>query len=90
MPNYSYKCKDCGNVFDVSHGMNEKPDLTCGECEGSAVSKLISGGTGFILKGSGFYTTDYKRKEEKKKEQAPPACSAAKTCANNACPAAGE
>ena len=32
----------------------------CPECRGK-VKKLISSGSGIIFKGSGFYTTDYKR-----------------------------
>ncbi len=87
MPTYTYKCSGCGHVFDIRHGMNEKPELTCGECQSTSVSKMISGGGGFILKGSGFYTTDYKKKEEKKSA---PTCSASKTCSNSSCPAAGE
>ncbi len=36
-------------------------------CEenGSEVERIISGGTGLIFKGSGFYLTDYKNKKKK-------------------------
>ncbi len=87
MPNYSYKCSNCQNVLEISHGMNEKPQITCNSCGSNSVSKLISGGTGFILKGSGFYTTDYKRKEEQKTA---PVCNSAPACENKVCPAAKE
>ncbi len=32
---------------------------------GSEVERVISGGTGLIFKGSGFYLTDYKNKKKK-------------------------
>ena len=32
---------------------------------GSEVERIISGGTGLIFKGSGFYLTDYKNKKKK-------------------------
>jgi predicted nucleic acid-binding Zn ribbon protein len=36
---------------------------------GSKVRRLVSGGSGLIFKGSGFYLTDYKNKSENKKSQ---------------------
>jgi predicted nucleic acid-binding Zn ribbon protein len=39
----------------------------CPAC-GSNVRRLVSGGTGLIFKGSGFYLTDYKKKPEQKKQ----------------------
>ena len=44
--------------------MNELPLSTCEEC-GNEIERVITGGTGLIFKGSGFYLTDYK--DEKKK-----------------------
>jgi hypothetical protein len=46
--------------------MSESPILHCESCGGS-VKRLITGGTGLIFKGTGFYLTDYK--EEKKSVQ---------------------
>jgi len=39
--------------------MSELPLSSCENC-GGAVKRLITGGTGLIFKGSGFYLTDYK------------------------------
>lgn len=49
--------------------MSDDPITVCPKC-GGETHRLISGGTGFIFKGSGFYTTDYKHKGsgEPKKE----------------------
>ena len=43
--------------------LSQHPD--CAK-DGSNVSRVISGGTGLIFKGSGFYLTDYKKKDGKK------------------------
>ncbi len=43
---------------------------------------MIGGGGGFILKGSGFYSTDYRKPDykEKEKKDKPTSCSASKGC----------
>jgi len=61
MPTYEYKCEQCGQSFEVFQKMTDKPVKKCPECGGKA-RKLISGGCGLIFKGSGFYITDYKKK----------------------------
>jgi len=50
MPAYEYKCNACGYVFEVTHSMNENPVLFCPECKETA-KRVITGGTGFIMKG---------------------------------------
>jgi putative FmdB family regulatory protein len=64
MPTYEYKCKKCGNVFEVFHSMNSEPVKLCPKC-GGEVKKLIGSGAGTIFKGTGFYHTDYKNKSSK-------------------------
>ena len=59
MPTYEYECERCGE-FEVPQGMNEKKLPRCPHCR-AKVKRLISGGSGFILKGAGFYQNDYKR-----------------------------
>ena len=69
MPTYEYKCKSCGKIFDVFQKITDDPIKTCPYC-GGEVYRLISGGTGIIFKGNGFYVTDNKnnRFKEKPKE----------------------
>ena len=43
--------------------MSDFPFSTCEEC-GSKIERVITGGTGLIFKGSGFYLTDYKDKKK--------------------------
>ena len=61
MPTYEYECLKCGKNFEVFQKITDKPLKKCPACEGE-VKKLISTGCGLIFKGSGFYITDYKRK----------------------------
>ena len=65
MPNYDYKCLQCGYLFELYQRMTEEPIKICPKCNGH-VKRLIGAGTGPIFKGSGFYQTDYKNKSVKK------------------------
>ncbi len=66
MPIYEYECKKCGKHLEVWQKITEEPLKVCPECGGELI-KLISE-SGFILKGTGWYVTDYARKEKEKKE----------------------
>ncbi|MCE5271043.1 zinc ribbon domain-containing protein [bacterium] len=80
MPIYEYQCADCNKVFEVLHGINEKPELHCESCGGSKVTRVMSAGA-FVFKGSGFYATDYKNKSNG---------SSCSTCSESgSCPSAG-
>ena len=43
--------------------MSESSLATCEKC-GGKIDRIITGGTGLIFKGSGFYLTDYKNGKE--------------------------
>ncbi len=60
MPTYEYECTQCGQTFDAFQSISAAPLTSCPRCQGK-VRRLIGGGMGVIFKGSGFYTTDYKR-----------------------------
>ena len=71
MPTYEYKCLDCEVGFDRFQSITEDPIRECPEC-GGKTKRLISGGAGFIFKGTGFYITDYRSegyKEAAKKDK---------------------
>jgi len=61
MPTYEYSCNKCGHLFEHFQKMTDEPLKVCPECSGNLI-RLIGGGAGLIFKGSGFYITDYKRK----------------------------
>jgi putative FmdB family regulatory protein len=70
MPTYQYRCRKCGYEFEEFQGITDAPINTCPECEGKT-ERIITGGAGFVLKGSGFYSTDHRSqsyKEAEKKE----------------------
>lgn len=69
MPTYEYVCEKCDNRFEVQQKITEKPLARCPKkgCKGR-ISRVIGGGGGFILKGSGFYATDYKKTGQPKSE----------------------
>ena len=64
MPTYDYVCKECDDRFEHFQTMT-RPVLTqkpgC-EKENCSVKRMVSGGSGLIFKGTGFYLTDYKNK----------------------------
>jgi putative FmdB family regulatory protein len=57
MPIYEYHCEKCGKEFEAWQRISDDPIDKCSECGGQA-RKLISQST-FVLKGSGWYVTDY-------------------------------
>lgn len=62
MPIYEYECEECGRRYEVWQKITDDPLTTCEACKGK-LRKLISQSS-FILKGSGWYVTDYARKEK--------------------------
>lgn len=57
MPVYEYGCMKCGKTHEIMQKFNDAPLAVCPDC-GGEVKKLISN-TSFILKGTGWYVTDY-------------------------------
>jgi putative FmdB family regulatory protein len=57
MPLYEYRCSKCGEKFEVIQKFSDAP-LTVHEACGGTVERLISL-SGFSLKGTGWYATDY-------------------------------
>jgi putative FmdB family regulatory protein len=61
MPTYEYQCKYCGHELEELQSMTEEPLKTCPRCNTDNLARILSGGSGLIFKGSGFYLTDYKK-----------------------------
>jgi putative FmdB family regulatory protein len=81
MPIYEYRCGECG-VFEVMQRITEKPLRRCPKCK-SRVERIVSQ-TSFVLKGSGWYVTDYSRKSTADKTDGAGAGDAAKAGASPA------
>ncbi|HVX86113.1 MAG TPA: zinc ribbon domain-containing protein [Phycisphaerae bacterium] len=65
MPTYEYACEACGHQFEEFQSIKAKPIEVCPKCGKKKVKRLISGGAGFLFKGPGFYTTDYRSESYK-------------------------
>jgi putative FmdB family regulatory protein len=68
MPTYEYSCTSCGFEFEEFQSIASEPISVCPNCKGQ-VQRKISGGSGLIFKGSGFYITDYKKSTDKLAEK---------------------
>jgi putative FmdB family regulatory protein len=89
MPTYDYECPK-GHRFEAVQKMSAKPVATCPKCRVRA-RRVISGGGGFLLKGGGFYKTDYRSEDYKKKasaESGSPSDKAEKSKKSESAPAA--
>ena len=60
MPTYEYRCQDCNHQFEKFQSITDLPLEVCPKC-GGHIKRMITGGSGLIFKGSGFYITDYKK-----------------------------
>ena len=52
---YEYKCIE-GHTMELSHPMDEEPEVYCGKCSGKM--KKLFGTPWMNFKGTGFYSTD--------------------------------
>ena len=71
MPTYDYKCENCDHMFEYFQAMSDLLLKKCPECSGK-IRRLVSGGSGLIFKGSGFYLTDYAKKNSNDKKSEKP------------------
>jgi putative FmdB family regulatory protein len=68
VPTYEYQCEKCRRVFEIRQRITEPALTTCDVC-GGAVKRLLSPAP-FILKGEGWYVTDYPSESRKKAKEA--------------------
>jgi putative FmdB family regulatory protein len=68
VPIYEYKCEN-GHLFEALQSMSDDPLTHCEEC-GAPVERVMHP-VAVHFKGSGFYTTDYKKKGEKQPAEKP-------------------
>jgi putative FmdB family regulatory protein len=64
VPTYEYECPKCPRVFEVKQRITEPMLEVCERC-GGPIHRLLSA-TPFILKGGGWYVTDYPSESRKK------------------------
>jgi putative FmdB family regulatory protein len=76
MPTYEYECPRCPRVFEVKQRITEPALETCERC-GGPIHRLLSAAP-FILKGEGWYVTDYPSESRKKAKDSTSSESASK------------
>jgi putative FmdB family regulatory protein len=64
LPIYEYECQSCGDVQEVMQKLSDPPPTDCPACHKGPLVKMISR-TAFILKGEGWYVTDFRDKGKK-------------------------
>lgn len=63
MPTYSYRCDSkCNATYDIKQKFEDPVLQVCPECGGNKFKKLIIPPLGVTFNGSGFYTTDNRKK----------------------------
>ena len=62
MPIYEYYCNRCEALFELKQGFDAEPIQSCPTCKEPSTRKFHA--PTVIYKGSGFYTTDYARKND--------------------------
>jgi putative FmdB family regulatory protein len=77
---YEYRCGKCESVNEFQMKMSDPHPTTCPSCNSEGNLERIISRTSFALKGSGWYTSDYKRAAA----PAPASCEA-KAAAGTAC-----
>jgi putative FmdB family regulatory protein len=90
VPAYDYQCDQCGQTFEVRQRISEPALTACIHC-GGPVRRLLAPAA-FILKGGGWYVTDYpsdarKKATEAEKKSSAPAPAAASTGSTETAPA---
>ena len=71
MPIYEYDCQTCGKHHEIMQKITDAPLKKCPDC-GGKMKKLISN-TSFVLKGTGWYATDYGSDRKKSSSREPKA-----------------
>ncbi len=74
MPTYAYACPTCG-IVETYQSIKEDALKKCPQCKKAKVTRILSGGSAVLFKGSGFWETDYNRSPDyakKAKEDAAP------------------
>ena len=97
MPIYEYQCGSCGGRFEVTQKFSDPLLSRCKLCNAEGVRKVLSP-TAFVLKGSGWYVTDYASGDRKKAGESEKPCKEGSkpstgcttgACASGACASKG-
>lgn len=71
MPTYEYVCSSCNNEWEFEQSIKDSALTECPRCHEQTARRQISRGTGFILKGGGWYADLYSSGSNKGGSNAP-------------------
>jgi len=54
---YDYLCSKCEHKQEEIHSIKEDPIIKCKKC-GAVMKRIITGGTGIIFKGGGWFNSE--------------------------------
>ena len=60
MPTYEYVCTSCGHKWEKEQKITADPLKDCPECQKPTAKRLVSGGTGHVLKGPRWAKDGYR------------------------------
>ncbi|MGO1383447.1 MAG: FmdB family zinc ribbon protein [Arachnia sp.] len=60
MPTYQYRCTACSKELEAVQKFTDASLTTCPSCDGAL--RKVFGAVGVVFKGSGFYSTDSRKK----------------------------
>ena len=83
MPTYEYECGRCGLRFEEQQSIKEEPLRKCPQCRGE-VRRVVSGGSGFIMKAQGPSRKD-SQKSCSLEETGKTCCGASRRCGQPSC-----
>ena len=69
MPTYEYACSSCQHEWEAEQSIKEAALTDCPQCHNATAKRQSSRGTGFILKGSGWYSDLYASSSNKAPEK---------------------
>jgi putative FmdB family regulatory protein len=65
MPTYEYACASCAHEWEFEQSIKDASLTKCPSCGNDTARRQISRGTGFILKGGGWYSDLYSSSSNK-------------------------
>jgi putative FmdB family regulatory protein len=65
---YEYKCTPCSHIFDAKQSMKDPVGASCPKCGTESKERIITGGSGFLLQGGGWYRDLYSKTSQSKSD----------------------
>ncbi|MBP7844692.1 MAG: zinc ribbon domain-containing protein [Proteobacteria bacterium] len=83
---YEYRCNDCNAVQEFWMKMSDPAPTECQKCHSQGKLERLISKSSFALKGSGWYTSDYKKASpstEKKSSDSGSPCNGSGGCGSS-------